>query len=1186
MKSTEPINEREQLEQAIDALETQRSILGDAVVDTAVAPLKQRLDTLIMPDQLAAQGLVSERRIVTVLFCDMVGSTTLAERLDPEAWTDIMNRVFRLLIEPVDRYGGTVTRLMGDAILALFGAPESHEDDPERAVLAGLSILENTRAFRQQFIEESGMSFDFRVGINTGLAVVGEVGSEVHVEYTAMGDSVNLAARMEQTAAPGTVQISEATYQLVADLFEVESLGPIVVKGRETPVAAYQVLGRIARHQRRGDERQAPLVGRQDEMARLRLIVDQVRDGRGQIVLLNGEAGLGKSRLIAELRAEWLASQPQDQELPRWTEMSATSYSTGRPYGTFENQMRIVAGIAPTDPAPEAREKLRQTLAADPEHEFLQSAYERLLGIHAEDQADLSSEAFMHALYDSTLMAMRNETGSRPSVFVFDDLQWVDPASLGLIEHTLQLVHELPLLILFAIRPEPGAPAWDLRQRLPGAYGDRYSEFTLNPMTDNDSIQLAHALIDEGAVTKTVRQLVLDRAEGNPFYIEELVQMLLDRDLLTPEGQSGTAAWGLSEAGDVPANLLSLVAARVDRLSREVRLTLQMAAVIGRSFYVRVLGQISEVPAALEGQLQQLEMAEMIRESNRLPEWEYIFRHALTQEAVYSSLLLEQRRRFHGLVGQALERLFPDQLREFASILAHHFDEARQMDKAGEYYILAGNEAAMLHANNQAADYYRRALTIALERGAGSELIIDLYHRLGRVLEHLHHFDEANRYYIKLEKLGQEQGDKSMVLASLASRTILHANPTSLLDPDEAEVLAIRALALAEQIGDKAAETRLYMQLSTLKSFMGNTDEAIEYGQRAMSQARDLGDKELLAQVLNDLSSHFFSIIGDFKGSIRALSEARQLWRELGDKAMETDSLSSLAEANVYLGEFDQAIAQAEEAQEISRSIHNLWGESHSQLMVGLAYWERGRPDRAIATMKKCIHLGVAAGFVVPQVATRYDLALIYATLGDAKSALKQIDLAREGAGITDNFLNVYFKGSLALVQIRTGDLHGAEVTLDGLSDRLMGGPESILDVPGFQALVEILTRQGQMGQGSKAVGQLLDFVRRVETRPYQMQALLQQAKLSRALNRPEEALASLTEARSIGDGMGSLWTMWQIEAELGRLAVDGGDIALGHFTRAREIIRSIHKHTPEHLRALFLSRPDVEAILADEHER
>lgn len=786
----------------------------------------------------------------------------------------------------------------------------------------------------------------------------------------------------------------------------------------------------------------------------------------------------------------------------------------------------------------------------------------------------------MRALYDSTLKAIHMETGGQPSVFVFDDLQWVDPASLGLIEHTLQLVTELPLFILCAMRPEPEAPAWDLRLRLPAAYNDRFSELSLDPLSDGESIRLADALMAMEAVPEGLRRLVLTRAEGNPFYIEELVQMLHDRGPTTISAlQNGMTEGDWSHAGDIPANLLSLVAARVDRLSRDVRLTLQLAAVIGRSFYVRVLRLIGQAQIGLESHLQQLETAEMIRESARVPEWEYMFRHALTQEAVYSTLLIEQRRSFHRAVGQALEQLFPKQLEEFAPVLAHHYDEAQQLDKATHYYVLAGNEAAVLYANEQAVAYYKRALAITKGQGAATQPIIDLYGRLGRVLEHLHRFDEASRLYAELEDLGQKRGVEAMELASLTSRIILYANPTSLFDPDEVETLAGKALDLADKLGDRAAEARLYLQLCTLNSFMGRTKESLDFGERAVSRARNLGNRFLLAQVLNDVSSHLYSMIGDFERAAIALSESRELWKEFGDRAMEADSLSTLAEMSVYTGDFDRALTLSEEARVISRSIRNPWGESHSQIMAGLVYWERGRPDLAMATMGDSIRLGEAAGFMVPQALTRSDLGLLYFSLGNTEAALDLITLAQDRAGNMGLFISIYSAGILAQIQLADNDLDAAEATLDGIGDHLTGRPESVMYIPGYQAGIDLAMCRGEAHKAVEIAGELLNYLRDIRARPYQMQVLLQRAEALRALNRPEEARASLLEAQSLGEDLDSRWTMWQIEAQLGRLSDDDGKA--GHYRRAQEHILYIHDHTPDHLKDSFLGRSAVQAVLA-----
>ena len=281
------------------------------------------------------RGMQGERRIVTVLFCDVAGSTAMAEQLDPEEWAEIMNEAFEYMTGPVNRYEGTVARLMGDAILAFFGAPNAHEDDPERAILAGLDIVNSIGPFRDEIQQDYGLDFNVRVGINTGPVVVGDVGSEMGGEYTAMGDAVNLAARMEQTATPGTVQVAGDTHRYAAPLFDFESLGGIEVKGATEPVPAYKVRGRKSDPgSLRGIEGlSAPLIGREDETDRLKRAVAEVREGRGQIVCLIGEAGLGKSRLIEELHSEWAGDDVADTEL--WMEHRGISYDTTRPYSLF-----------------------------------------------------------------------------------------------------------------------------------------------------------------------------------------------------------------------------------------------------------------------------------------------------------------------------------------------------------------------------------------------------------------------------------------------------------------------------------------------------------------------------------------------------------------------------------------------------------------------------------------------------------------------------------------------------------------------------------------------------------------------------------------------------------------------------------------------------------------------------------
>ena len=414
----------------------------------------------------ARRGVQGERRIVTILFCDVAGCSAMAEQLDPEEWAEIMNDAFQYLTGPIERYEGTVARLMGDSILAFFGAPVAHEDDPRRAVLAGLDIGEGVGGFREEIRREYGLDFNVRVGINTGPVVVGEVGSDFAGEYTAMGDAVNLASRMEQSAEPGTVQVAENTYALIEPLFDFEPLRPIEVKGKAAPVPAFRVKGPKAEPGRvRGiDGLSAPLVGRDGEMDTLRRIAPELREGRGQIVCMIGEPGLGKSRLIDELRAEWQGAA--NGHAP-WIESRGISYDTTRPYGLFQQQLRQTCGVNENDPPEVVREKVTRSMQELPPdaRELAIRAVEALVAARAEsDEPQLEGETLKRELFEAILAIWSRLASHAPIVLVFDDMHWVDPASAELLSHLFQLTDEVPILFLCATRPERQSPAWQIKQ--------------------------------------------------------------------------------------------------------------------------------------------------------------------------------------------------------------------------------------------------------------------------------------------------------------------------------------------------------------------------------------------------------------------------------------------------------------------------------------------------------------------------------------------------------------------------------------------------------------------------------------------------------------------------------------------------------------------------------------------------
>jgi class 3 adenylate cyclase len=515
-----------------------------------------------------------------VLFSDVVGSTAMAEQLDPEEWAEIMNEAFDYLTEPVQRYEGTVARLMGDAILAFFGAPTAHEDDPQRAILAALDIVQEIQPFREELRQDYGLDFNVRVGINTGSVVVGDVGSDLAGEYTAMGDAVNLASRMEQTATAGTIQIAQDTYSLVAPLFDFEPLGGIEVKGKSEPIQAYRVLGKKADPGRlRGIEGlNAPMVGRGRELDTLKSLLVGVTQGRGGVVSLIGEAGLGKSRLLDETEKEWeqLGGTPSS-----WIVSRGVSYDTERPYGQFHQHLRRLYDLDESDPPDVVRAKV----AASPEsvHDDMQPvvvrAVDALLSIYSDsDEPQLEGEALKNRLFADMTEIWKRVASDHKMVMVFDDLHWADPASAELLIHMLQIAEEVPILFVCAFRPERQSPAWKVRQAAEADYPHLYTEIALQPLTHEDSNALVDSLLTISNLPEEVYDMIVSKTDGNPFFLEEVVRTLIDSGAVVRDetGMNWRQATKIEDI-TIPDTLQALLISRFDRLEEEVRQTLQLA---------------------------------------------------------------------------------------------------------------------------------------------------------------------------------------------------------------------------------------------------------------------------------------------------------------------------------------------------------------------------------------------------------------------------------------------------------------------------------------------------------------------------------------------------------------------------------------------------------------------------------
>jgi len=724
---------------------------------------------------LATRGQISpERRTVTMLFSDVKGSTAMAENLDPEEVLEIMDGAFDLLIGPVYRYEATLARLMGDAVLAFFGAPIAHEDDPERACRAALEITTRARRYAQKLARERGIQgFNVRVGIHTGLVVVGEVGSDLRVEYTAMGDAVNLAARMESAAEPGTVLVSEDTYKLIAPLFDTEALGRIEVKGRSEPVSVYRVLApKVDAEKLRGvSGLESPLVGREPEYSALQEAVKRLEAGVGGIVTIVGEAGIGKSRLTAELRKEALSLNPNLNLSPQWVEGRCLSYGTSMAYLLWLDVLRSILGMSAENSPVAVRDSLRHLVQAlcpdqlDDVYPYLSRAMS--LPLEAEDEAgltELEGEQLRTGTFQAVETLLACAAGERPLVLVCEDLHWADGVSLELLERLLALIDRAALLIICVFRPDRSHGSWRLREFAARLYPHRHTDLRLNPLSAAESEMLVGNLLRVECLSQKLKWRILSHAEGNPFYVEEVIRSLIDMGAIVRDEASDS--WQATQdvaSIPIPDTLQGVLMARIDRLQDEAKRVLQMAAVIGRIFLYRVLAAIAREERELSGHLLTLQREEMIHERARQPELEYIFKHELMREVAYNGLLKKERRVFHRQVAEVLERLFPERIEELVGLLAHHWERAGEAEKATGCLLRAGDQARLAYAHEEAIDYYQRSLAFLKEQ-AEHERAARTLMKLGLTYYSAFDFETARRAYEEGFALWQRVGEMEPAL--------------------------------------------------------------------------------------------------------------------------------------------------------------------------------------------------------------------------------------------------------------------------------------------------------------------------------------------------------------------------------------------------------------------------------------
>jgi class 3 adenylate cyclase/tetratricopeptide (TPR) repeat protein len=935
----------------------------------------------------ATEPAREERKVVTVLFTDLVGFTSRSEKLDPEDVRATLSPYYARLRSEIERHGGTVEKFIGDAVMAVFGAPVAHEDDPERAVRAAIAIREAVE------------DLDLRTAVNTGEALVSLGARPAEGEAMVSGDVVNTAARLQTAAPVNGILVAEGTYRATRHVIEYREAESVSAKGKSEPIPVWEAVTARSRYGEDVEQRiRTALVGREHELGVLVDALDRARrELAPQLVTLVGVPGIGKSRLVAEL----FQVVDRDAELIGWRQGRSLPYGEGLSYWALGEIVKAQAGILETDEGDAAETKLRTLLdefVVDAgEREWIEGHVRPLAGLSAgtEGGGDRKSEA--HSAWRRLLEALAEQ---RPLVLVFEDLHWADDGLLDFVDYLAEWASGVPLLILGTARPE-------LLVRRPGWGGGKPNASTLSipPLSQEDTAKLLGTLLEQALLPAEIQSQVLARAEGNPLYAEEYVRMLQDRGFLV----RGAGGWRLEHEGELPLpeTVQGMIAARLDALSIDEKELVQDAAVIGKVFWPGAVAAIGSQSAfALEEPLHALERKEFIRRERRSAvagETQYAFLHALVRDVAYGQIPRAQRVDKHRLAAEWIEALSTERTEDRAEMLAHHYREALALAQA------AGVDASALRAPAQAAFVEASERASALH---AFPAVIDF----ARAALELTDADDPNRprlgYRLAFAKLFLSEHDFEAALAArdgflahgdvesaaLADILVgrlhwLHRNPAG-----ELEHYA-HAVALVEERPLSFAQARVFAQRARYASLAGDPEQAIEHGQRALAMAEEIGDDELVSHVLNSLGMAH-TALGDARG-IDELRRSVEFAVASNSPDEIHNALNNLANMQWMMGDLDGASASLAEARVSDERFGSAGGLQWLEVEDMLDEEIRGKWDEAFARADAVLEWVVGGHYL--EAPARIVRTIVFVGRGELDAAVSEakqvLELAREVEG-------------------------------------------------------------------------------------------------------------------------------------------------------------------------------------------
>jgi class 3 adenylate cyclase/tetratricopeptide (TPR) repeat protein len=904
--------------------------------DEKLAKIQRYLPKDLKEKILAQRDRIEgERKQVTVMFCDMKGFTSLTERLGSEETYALMDQVYEILIHKVHDYEGTVNELTGDGIMALFGAPIALEDAPQRAIRSALAIHREITELSDQLKSEKKMPpVKMRVGIHTGPVVVGTLGSDLRIEFKAVGDTVNLASRMEGLAEPGTTYVTEETFKLTEGFFRFESLGLKAIKGKEESVKVYRVIGPSTRRTRfdvSAERGLTPFIGRERELELLLDGFERVKVGRGQTFSIISEAGMGKSRLLYEFR------KAITNENVTFLEGRCFSYSRGVAYHPFIEILKSNFNIQEGERDPGVREKVKRDLKIIGVDEtstlpyFLELLSVKESGI---DQISMSPEAKKDRIIEALKRITLKGSEMRPLVMAFEDLHWLDKSSEDVLKSLLENIPGTKVLLIFTYRPE-FLHTWGAKSY--------HNQLTLHRLSNRESLEMVVHILGTKEVEKALEELILEKTEGVPFFIEEFIKSLRDLKIIERKGNAYRLAKDIHQL-TIPSSIQDVIMARVDSLPEGTKEVLQTGSVIEREFSYPLISRVTSLPEKeLLSHLSVLKDSELLYERGIYPQSSYIFKHTLTREVVYDSILAKRKKKLHEEIGKAIEELYKDSLNEHYEVLAEHYFLSENHLKAAEYSRLASKKVEKTASFSDAIPYAKKRVT-CLEKLPQTvdvqKQVIDARVSLGLYLAQMIYDADAKAAIDPIIDLAKKHNDKRRLCQIYTILGVYYCFVEE--NYTEAFKALEESLKTSEEIKDFITSVLASLWFGCLLGWNCEFEKAEQYIQRALDI--NLTAKNLwgIAVMKSNLACFGYHYPGKMNLGFQITDEAVQTAEESGDSLSKGISYVSHGMSCFGKGLLDEAEKHFLKGLNFSERINLHSWNAIARIFLGEIYFETG----------------------------------------------------------------------------------------------------------------------------------------------------------------------------------------------------------------------------------------------------